>query len=113
MRTLNQIFFFSVSVFFVPMVSFAAAGAAGALGSGPDLVVLGHPRRAVLDQANLRRGATHVEGDDVFVAERAAQVGSRDDAGGRCGRGCARPRPPAGDADGPPTSCCVPICDFQ
>lgn len=46
MRTLNQIFFFSVSVFFVPMVSFAAAGAAGdgglleAIGIDPKTIIL-------------------------------------------------------------------------
>ena len=48
-----------------------------------DVVVLRHRRPAVLDQADLRRRAAHVEGEDVGPAERLAEVRRGDHAGGR------------------------------
>ena len=54
-------------------------------GVAADVVVLGHGRPAVLDQPDLGRRAAHVERDDVGTAERLAQVGRGDHAGGRPG----------------------------
>ena len=48
-----------------------------------DVVVLRHRRAAVLDQADLRGRAAHVEGEDVRTAERLPEVRRRDHARGR------------------------------
>ena len=48
-----------------------------------DVVVLRHRRAAVLDQADLRGRAAHVEGEDVRPAERLAEVRRGDHARGR------------------------------
>ena len=53
------------------------------VGLGADLVLLGDPGLAVEDEADLRRGAAHVEREHVGVAELAGDVVGDDDPRGR------------------------------
>src|SRR5262249_58186934 len=48
-----------------------------------DVVALGDVRHAVLDEARLPRGAAHVQGHDVGVAEQPPDLGRGEDAAHR------------------------------